>query len=167
MPTGLNRTLQVRTANRLRAELPRDRLSGLPVVSALSDADQRELCDVGGGRLTAVAICVADVRMVCEVTRLIDAEVRRTDLFAWLHNGTLVVLAPGLDPVAGQVLADRLRKLFVDWQIELDGQQVALTVEVGSAHRSAASPGGWTIHALITEAELHASGNPDPAESVA
>jgi len=137
------------------------------MLGALSDADQRELCEVGGGRLSAVAICVADARMVCEVTRLIDAAVRRTDLFGWLHDGTLVVLAPGLDPVAGQVLADRLRTLFVDWLIELDGQQVALKVEVGSAHRCAASPRGWTIRALIAEAELHARAEPDPAESVA
>ena len=163
----MNRTLQVRTANRLRADLPRERVTGLPVLGALSDADQRELCEVGGGRLTAVAICVAEARMLCEVTRLVDAEVRHTDLFGWIDDGTLVVLAPGLDPVAGEALADRLRRLLLDWLIELDGQQVALAVDVGSAHRSGVSPAGWTIRALAAEAVLHALADPGPITSVA
>jgi hypothetical protein len=167
MPMGLNRTLQVRTANRLRADLPRDASSGLPAIGALSELDQRELSEVGGGRLTAVAICVVDSVMVGEVVRVVAAAVRRTDLFGWLNDETLVVLAPGLDPVAGQALADRLRDLFVDHDVEIDGQATSVQVEVGSAHRSGASGTGWTIRALTAEAELQAAAPLPPAASVA
>jgi hypothetical protein len=154
MPTGLNRALQVRTADRLRAGLARDELTGLPAVDALSDMDQEEMCEVGGGRLAAVAIrlepSAVHALALDEVVRLIDEHVRRTDLLAALHAGTLVVLAPGLDPVGGQRLAERLRDL-------LTNRQADLRVQVGAAYRSAASPQGWTIRALAAEAESHAT----------
>ena len=42
MPARLNRALQVRTADRLRASLARDEGSGLPLVNALSEESLRE-----------------------------------------------------------------------------------------------------------------------------
>ena len=42
MPARIDRALQVRTADRLRASLARDESLGLPILSALSDADQRD-----------------------------------------------------------------------------------------------------------------------------
>src|ERR1700736_3228064 len=101
MSIGLNRALQVRTADRLRAKLARDEATGLPIAGALSEADQRELCEVGGGRVAAVAICIdawtpfemepqllheAGERtlVVREVARFVDERVRRTDLVGLL-----------------------------------------------------------------------------------
>jgi hypothetical protein len=181
MPTGMIRALQVRTADRLRASLVVDSLSGLPAIDALSEADQRELCDVGGGRLAAVAIQVSwrpgsDVAeprvlqlqalMMREVARLIDDHVRRTDLLGILGADTLLVLAPGLDPLGGRSLADRLRTFLSDRIVEVGGLQVELLVKVGAAFRSAASPPGWTTRALAAEAEIHLS-TAQPIESVA
>jgi GGDEF domain-containing protein len=178
MPTGMIRALQVRTADRLRASLVVDSLSGLPSIDALSEADQRELCDVGGGRLAAVAIQVSwraveetrvlqlQALMVREVARLIDDHVRRTDLLGILGTDTLLVLAPGLDPLSGRSLADRLRTFLADRIVEAGGTAVELLVKVGAAFRSAASPPGWTTRALAAEAEIHLSGAP-PIESVA
>jgi GGDEF domain-containing protein len=168
----MNRAIQVRTADRLRASLATDALSGLPSIAALSELDQRELCEVGGGRLAAVAIQVAwrlgalveepqvlhfEALMVREVARLIDDHVRRTDLLGVLGSDTLLVLAPGLDPLGGRSLADRLRSFLADRVIDLGGVQVELRVRVGAAFRSAASPPGWTTGALAAEADMHSS----------
>jgi hypothetical protein len=138
MPTNLNRALQVRTADRLRASLARDEASGLPLIDALSDADEQELCEVGGGRVAAVAIRIApsgpgDVQepvarsrtgMLREVARLVHQHVRRSDLLGSLDPDTLVVLAPGLDSTGGRHLVHRLRELL--------GTRVH--VEIGARH---------------------------------
>src|SRR5947209_5286142 len=106
MPISLNRALLVRAADRVRDALPRDETTGLPQVGRLAEAQQRELCDVGGGRLAAVAICAATVSLA-EVARLLEPHVRRTDLLGVLDSAALMVLAPGLDPVSGQCLVER------------------------------------------------------------
>jgi GGDEF domain-containing protein len=175
MPTGLNRALQVRTADRLRAELGRDEATGLPIVGALSDADRRELCDVGGGRVVAVAICVdgwapvdvdARAMVMREVARLIDENVRRTDLLGWLSAETLIVLAPGIDAVGGRSVAARLRLVLVRSEIELAGTPLELRIRVGCASRSHASPSSWSLSALGAEAEFQAS-EPNTVATVA
>jgi hypothetical protein len=166
MPTGLNRALQVRTADRLRAELGRDDATGLPIVGALSEADRRELCDVGGGRVVAVAICVdgwtdqlrvLGAVVMREVARLVDENVRRTDLLGWLSAETLIVLAPGIDAVGARSLAARLRATLVHTGVEITGTPVQLQIRVGCASRSQASPSGWTLSALGAEAEFNAA----------
>jgi hypothetical protein len=172
MPTGLNRALQVRTADRLRAELGRDEATDLPIVGSLSEADRRELCDVGGGRVVAVAICVdgwvpleLDLRVLGderalvmrEVARLLDENVRRTDLLGWLSADTLIVLSPGIDAVGGRSVAKRLQTTLVRARIEVAGMPLELRIRVGCASRSHASPAGWTLAALGAEAELHAN----------
>ena len=151
------------------------RCSGLPIVGALSDDDQRELREVGGGRLAAVVIIVVwafDVLhyprtiqevqslVMSEVARLVEEQVRRTDLLGSLSEDVLLILAPALDPLSGQTLAERLRDLFVDRHLEVGDVQVQLRVKVGVASRSAASPAGWTTQTLAREAELNASDLP-------
>jgi len=173
MPLAMNRALQVRTADRLRAILASDPISGLPMIDALSEQDQRELCDAGSGRLAAVAIrvaCFVDGRLQPldaptrrEVARMVDDHVRRTDLLGVLVSDTLLVLAPGLEPVGGRSLADRLRGLLANRLVEIGGVPVELRVRVGAAFRSAASPPGWTTPALAAEAEVNAN----PIEFVA
>jgi hypothetical protein len=165
MPHGLNRALQVRTADRLRAALGRDEATGLPIVGALSDADRRELCDVGGGRVVAVAICVDGYLprtgeagiVIREVARLLDEHVRRTDLLGWLGAETLIVLAPGIDAVAGRSLAARLQSMLARSHVEISGTPVELRIRVGCASRSHASPSNWTLAALGAEAEMQAA----------
>jgi GGDEF domain-containing protein len=181
MPAHLNRALQVRTADRLRAGLARDELSGLPVVGALSDDDQRELREVGGGRLAAIVFRVAWVidaahsprpirevqtLVMGEVARLIDLQVRRTDLLGSLSQDVLVIFAPALDPMSGQSLAERLRELFAGRHLEIGDLRVTVRVKVGVASRSSASPVGWTTQTLAAEAERNASDLP-PIASVA
>jgi len=181
MPTGLNRALQVRTADRLRAALGRDEATGLPIVGALSEADRRELCDVGGGRVVAVAICVdgwtpLELRaldsdceralVMREVARLVDENVRRTDLLGWLSAETLIVLAPGIDAVGGRSLATRLRTTLTGSHVELSGTPLELRIRVGCASRSYASPSSWTLAALGAEAEFQAA-EPAPVGTVA
>ena len=174
MPTGINRALQVRAANRLRASLARDELSGLPLIGALTPDDQRELLEVGGGRLAAIAIRVSadsadsadsagavgeevEGPAMREVTRMIDAHVRRTDLLGWLEARTLLLVAPGMEPVGGRSLAERLREVLTGCFVEVAGTQVPIRVSVGVAYRSAASPTGWTTRGLLAEAEVNAA----------
>jgi GGDEF domain-containing protein len=171
MPTRLNRALQVRTADRLRASLARDEISGLPAAGTLSDTDQLELLEVGGGRIAAVAIYVEwqidSVRyaraihdmhaaVMNAVARIVDERVRRTDLLGSLSDDALVIFAPALDPIGGRSLAQRLRLLFADRLLEIDDVQVQLHVKVGFASRSAASPVGWTTQTLAGEARRNA-----------
>jgi hypothetical protein len=164
MPTGINRALQVRAANRLRASLARDELSGLPLIGALAADEQRELLEVGGGRLAAIAIRVStdpasdevEGPALREVARLVDGHVRRTDLLGWLEARTLLLVAPGLEPVFGRSLAERLREVMADFHIEVAGIQVVVNVAVGVAYRSAASPTGWTTGGLLAEADADA-----------
>ena len=147
MPTSLNRALQVRAADRLRDALPRDETTGLPQLGGILEAQQRELCEVGGGRLAAVAI-TADLDSMVEVARLLEPHVRRTDLLGVLDSEALLVLAPGLNPVGGQCLVDRLRDVLLFQQVE---------ASVGIAYRCAASGTAWTTRALAAEAQQHAA----------
>ncbi len=165
MPTGLNRALQVRTADRLRAELGRDEATGLPIVGSLSEADRRELCDVGGGRVVALAICVDGLRVPVDeratvmrvVARLVDENLRRTDLLGSFSAETLLVLAPGMDAVGARSLAKRLQTMLVRARFEIAGKPLEPRVRVGCASRSHASPPNWTLAALGAEAEFQAS----------
>jgi hypothetical protein len=141
MPSGFNRALQVRVANRLRAHLARDERSGLPLMGDLSEGDHRELCEVGGGRLAAIALAFSPEASVAEVVACIRSEVRRTDVLGFLEVGLALLLVPGLDSVGGQSLVSRLSELLAGFE-----------VEIGVAYRSGASTAGWTARALAEEA---------------
>jgi hypothetical protein len=147
MAASINRALQVRAVDRLRGALVRDESTGMLSLDGLSEAEQRELCEIGGGRLAAVAIH-GDGRPLNEIAPLLRAHVRRTDVLGTIGHDVLLVLAPGLDPAAGRQLVDRLRDLLAEHQIR---------VRLGAAYRSTASPTGWTAQALATEAGLEAS----------
>jgi PleD family two-component response regulator len=101
-----------------------------------------------------------------EVARLIDENVRRTDLLGWLSAETLIVLAPGIDAVGGRSVATRLRLVLVRSEIELVGTPLELRIRVGCASRSHASPSSWTLSALGAEAEFQAS-EPNAVATVA
>ncbi|MDQ6670523.1 MAG: hypothetical protein M3069_07170 [Chloroflexota bacterium] len=175
MPARLNRALQVRTADRLRASLARDDRTGLPLVAALSDADQRELREVGGGRLVAIVFrvewltgatvhpgAIAEIESVVmrRAAQRVDEHVRRTDLLGSLSEAALVILAPALDPASGRSLAERLSVVFAGLHVQVGELQVQLRVGVGVASRDAASPHGWTVQTLAEEAERTASDLP-------
>jgi GGDEF domain-containing protein len=181
MPARLDRVLQLRTADRLRASLARDEASGMPIVGVLAEDDERELRQVGGGRLAAVVIHVASsidavayplsiqevqARVMREVARIVNAHVRQTDVLGSLGANALVILAPGIDRMSGLSLAERLRALFVDGHFELGDVAVQARITVGFASRSAASPAGWTTEALVQEAERNTS-EPPPIAIVA
>ncbi len=182
MPARLNRALQRRIADRLRSSLARDERSGLPLVGALSDDDASELREVGGGRLAAIVLRVGwvvdathDVLVIREThslvmreaARLIQEQVRRTDLLGSLSEDALLIVAPGLDRVSAVSLAERLRDRFAGRPVAVVGDAWAqLRLSVGVAFRGADSPPGWSIHLLTQEAERNAA-DPPPVPSLA
>jgi hypothetical protein len=117
----------------------------LPTLGALSELDQRELCEVGGGRLAVVAIRV-EPWAVREAAQLVEEQVRRTDLCGALAEDMLLVLAPGLDAVGGRYLVERLAEMLSHLQ-----------ARVGVAYRSSASATGWSAQELAAEAEQYAT----------
>jgi hypothetical protein len=145
MSGGFNRALQVRVANRLRAQLAIDPASSLPLIDGLSEADQHDLCESGGGRLAAVLVTLVQATAEsAAVAQRIAGEVRRTDILGVLDAGQLLLLSPGLDPVGGQSLVERLYVVL--------GDEVA----IGVAYRSGASASGWTLRGLAAEAAQQA-----------
>src|SRR5438477_7495197 len=132
MPSGFNRALQVRVANRLRAQLACDELSGLALLGDAGEGDLRELCDVGGGRLGGIAFAFPTSVSAAEIAARIGSEVRRTDLLGLVEAGVALLLVPGLDPVGGQSLVLRLDELLA-----------GLDVGIGVAFRSNVSRAGW------------------------
>jgi hypothetical protein len=143
--TSFNRALQVRVANRLRERLAHDEGAALPLFEGLSELELREVCEVGGGRLAAIGIllCDADVHSVVGCIR---DEVRRTDVLGMLDRDVLLLIVPGLDPIGGHSLLDRLRTLL----------DAVPGVSIGIAYRSSASCSGWTARALAGEAAANA-----------
>jgi hypothetical protein len=155
-----NRALQLRAMDRLRQRLLAcvDPVSGLPSLDGLTAEHTQELREMGGGCLGAIAIVAADASALEEVIRLVQAHVRRTDLLASQPDHTLLVLAPGLDPVGGQGLTARLEELL---------QDLPQPAAVGAAYRSPLSLKGWQASQLAAEARRLALASPEPVDQVA
>lgn len=141
MATSLNRALQVRVADRLRASLGRHVASGLPDLTSLTDVEQREIRDIGGGRLGVLVLRV-DAASAQEISLRLRDGIRRTDLFGALADDTLLVLAPGLTPEDGDVLVIRLRGLLDD-----------LPARIGVTYHSSASDNLANPITLVAEAQ--------------
>jgi hypothetical protein len=150
---GGNRALQLRAMDGLRSRLPCDTQTGLPSIAALDEGDAATLCQLGAGRLGAVAVVLLGEGSLGldEVRRLVQPSVRRTDLLVSLARDTLVVLAPGLDPLAGRGLSTRLARLLAE-ALPPTGQTPAL----GAAYRSPLSTNGWGVAELAREAQRRA-----------
>jgi hypothetical protein len=132
----------------------------LPTVDSLSEADAHELREIGDGRLGVVAIVAPDAATVHAVASLVQADVRGTDLLVTHAEDTLLVVAPGLDPIGGQSLTVRLEAL-------LSAALPETPVVLGAAYRSPLSLHGWHPTHLALEARRRALTTPDPIEHVA
>jgi hypothetical protein len=152
-----NRALQLRAMDGLR-----QRLGGaLPSVDRLADSEADQLREMGDGRLGAVAIVAPDAASVEAVARVVGANVRGTDLLLTHADDTLLVLAPGLEPLGGQSLTARL-------QAQLSQHLPETPVVLGDAYRSPLSLHSWRPSHLAAEARRRAlSRVDDVAEHVA
>jgi hypothetical protein len=151
-----NRALQLRAMEELRQRLAR----ALPSAESLADGDADQLRQMGGGRLGAVGIVVPDAGSVHAVARLVEANVRRTDLVLTHAEDTVLVLAPGLDPLGGESLIGRLEPLLSEHLPETP-------VLLGAAYRSRLSLHGWHPSDLAAEARRRALTSPEDIEQVA
>jgi hypothetical protein len=151
-----NRALQLRAMDGLRQRLE----GALPSVESLAECDADELREMGGGRLGTVAIVAANAASVDTLAGFVQANVRRTDLLLTHADDTLLVVAPGLDPLGGQSLTARLEDLLRERLPETP-------VVLGAAYRSPLSLHGWHPSHLAAEARRRALTTPADVEHVA
>jgi hypothetical protein len=162
-----NRALQLRAMDGLRKRLSEEKQGAraLPSVASLADVDASELAEIGAGRLGAVAIVLPGTCPDLDsLTRLVQPSVRRTDLLVTQDNDTLVVLAPGLDPVGGQSLTARLERVLLDGLGETSSAGLP---SLGTAYRSPLSLNGWDVAQLVQEARRRALSAPEPETAMA
>ncbi len=68
-----------------------------------------------------------------ETTHAVSPVLRAGDVFARCEGDRFIVLARDLDDDSAHVLAERIRKAMEDYQCEVDGKPMSLTVTVGIA----------------------------------
>lgn len=89
-------------------------------------------------------------RLLRQLTRLILAELRYTDVLARYGGDEFVVLLPETPPGGATEVAGRIRDAIANEPLELDGGRVAVSVSIGVA----SFPGdGGTLDLLITRAD--------------
>jgi len=89
-------------------------------------------------------------RMLRQLTRLAQAELRYTDVLARYGGDEFIVLLPET-PVTGALeVAERIRDAVASMPLELDGKRIACTVSIGLA---AHPEDGSTLDAVVARAD--------------
>lgn len=146
--------------------LPRLPDVGIPSVEAITDQDLGRIRDVGGDRMGCIAVVVRyriieltgapppglANAVLAETVGVLGEAVRQSDLFVARPPDTLVVLAPGAEPLEGRRLVSRLMALVHRHDAEIKGVQLEIVPAFGAAYRSATPTTSWDIPQMINEA---------------
>jgi len=89
-------------------------------------------------------------RLLRQVTRLVQAELRYTDVVARYGGDEFVVLLPETPPKGAMEVAGRIRDAVAALPLDLDGRRVASSVSIGVAGHPA---DGSTLGAVIARAD--------------
>jgi len=89
-------------------------------------------------------------RLLRQLTRLVQAELRFTDVMARYGGDEFIVLLPETPPKGALEVADRIRDAVASAPLELDGQRVSCTVSIGIAAHPA---DGNTLDAVVARAD--------------
>lgn len=89
-------------------------------------------------------------RLLRQLTRLVQAELRFTDVLARYGGDEFIVLLPETPARGAQEVAERIRDAIAAVPLEADGRRIACTVSVGVATYPA---DGTTLDALVQRAD--------------
>lgn len=89
-------------------------------------------------------------RLLRQLTRLVQAELRFTDVMARYGGDEFIVLLPETPPKGALEVADRIRDAVASAPLELDGKRVSCTVSIGIAGHPA---DGNTLDAVVARAD--------------
>ena len=89
-------------------------------------------------------------RLLRQLTRLVHAELRFTDVMARYGGDEFIVLLPETPPKGALEVADRIRDAVAGAPLELDGKHVSCTVSIGIAGYPA---DGNTLDAVVARAD--------------
>ena len=89
-------------------------------------------------------------RLLRQITRLVHAELRYTDVPARYGGDEFIVLLPETPPKGAIEVAGRIRDAVASVPLELDGKRVACTVSIGIAGHPA---DGNTLDAVVARAD--------------
>ena len=89
-------------------------------------------------------------RLLRQLTRLVHAELRFTDVMARYGGDEFIVLLPETPPKGALEVADRIRDAVASAPLELDGKRVSCTVSIGIAGHPA---DGNTLDAVVARAD--------------
>ena len=89
-------------------------------------------------------------RLLRQLTRLVHAELRFTDVMARYGGDEFIVLLPETPPKGALEVADRIRDAVAGAPLEMDGKHVSCTVSIGIAGYPA---DGNTLDAVVARAD--------------
>jgi diguanylate cyclase (GGDEF)-like protein len=89
-------------------------------------------------------------RLLRQLTRLVQAELRYTDVLARYGGDEFIVLLPETPARGAREVADRIRDAIASVPLELDGARVPCTVSIGIACHPA---DGHTLDAVVARAD--------------
>jgi len=89
-------------------------------------------------------------RLLRQLTRLVQAELRYTDVLARYGGDEFVVLLPETPPKGAVEVANRIRDAIANLPLDLNGQHVACTVSIGVAAHPA---DGNSLDAVVARAD--------------
>jgi diguanylate cyclase (GGDEF)-like protein len=89
-------------------------------------------------------------RLLKQLTRLVQAELRYTDVLARYGGDEFIVLLPETPPAGALEVAGRIRDAIAGAPLDLDGKRVACTASIGVASFPA---DGSTMDAVVARAD--------------
>lgn len=119
------RYLQVR----IKEELARAKRHSMPLTCLMLDIDHFKRVNDSYGH-------AAGDRVLREIARRIDSQVRATDVAARYGGEEFVVLLPDTGPDSGALLAERIRKEIAGTAFDIGSKDITVTASIGIASAS-------------------------------
>lgn len=115
---------QAQILHLMKSEFARTRRHGVPLACLLLQVDRlHQLVDLHGVELRNV------VRSA--MSRLVREKTRGSDLLGATNDDRYLLMLPHTDLVQARLVAERLRQLFAQIEVAIDGRELALSLSIG------------------------------------